>query len=309
MSIASQITRLQGVKADILDAIADKGVVVPAGSDLAACPALIAAISSGGNVTVRLQAIVPVSGGIRVCDAYGYVGGNYFGAYYPASYNFYNNFAIVVDGADFSQSGLGTVTLLTPGTDTIGGRTYRTVTMPDGKTWLAENLDFKFSGCDIGPNGSPSSPAAWYYNNDEALYGIDGTYKCGLLYNNYAFTFLENNKDTLIPGWRIPSYDDWWSGILPAVGGASTAATVLKSLDDSITTGYPSGWNGTNVYGFSCLPAGRRHSGQFTGFGTSTEYFRSKSSPYTCSFGTGASVGEGYLNQASALPIRLVKDP
>lgn len=48
MSIASEITRLQGVKSDILQAISDKGVTVPAGSDLAACPALIAAISGGG---------------------------------------------------------------------------------------------------------------------------------------------------------------------------------------------------------------------------------------------------------------------
>lgn len=48
MSIASEITRLQGVKSDILTAIADKGVTVPAGSMLDDCPDLIASISSGG---------------------------------------------------------------------------------------------------------------------------------------------------------------------------------------------------------------------------------------------------------------------
>lgn len=47
MSIASEITRLQGVKADILDAIADKGVTVPVGSALDDCPDLIASISGG----------------------------------------------------------------------------------------------------------------------------------------------------------------------------------------------------------------------------------------------------------------------
>lgn len=47
MSIASEITRLQGVKTDILTAIADKGVTVPAGSALDDCPQLIASISSG----------------------------------------------------------------------------------------------------------------------------------------------------------------------------------------------------------------------------------------------------------------------
>lgn len=50
MSIASEITRLQGVKADILQAIADKGVTVPAGSVLDDCPGLISSISGGASV-------------------------------------------------------------------------------------------------------------------------------------------------------------------------------------------------------------------------------------------------------------------
>lgn len=50
MSIASEITRLQGVKADILQAISDKGVVVPAGSALDDCPNLIGQIS-GSSIT------------------------------------------------------------------------------------------------------------------------------------------------------------------------------------------------------------------------------------------------------------------
>lgn len=51
MSIASEITRLQGVKSDILTAIADKGVTVPADSMLDDCPALIASIPAGGGAT------------------------------------------------------------------------------------------------------------------------------------------------------------------------------------------------------------------------------------------------------------------
>lgn len=50
MSIASEITRLQGVKSDILQAISDKGVTVPVGSALDDCPDLIEAISGGGIV-------------------------------------------------------------------------------------------------------------------------------------------------------------------------------------------------------------------------------------------------------------------
>lgn len=50
MSIASEITRLYGVRGDILHAIADKGVTVPSGAKLADCPDLIAAITGGGGV-------------------------------------------------------------------------------------------------------------------------------------------------------------------------------------------------------------------------------------------------------------------
>lgn len=53
MSIASEITRLQGVKSNILQAISDKGVTVPAGSALDDCPALIGDIS--GNPAYLLK--------------------------------------------------------------------------------------------------------------------------------------------------------------------------------------------------------------------------------------------------------------
>lgn len=306
MSIASEITRLQGVKSDILTAIADKGVTVPSGSKLDDCPGLIAEISGGGDVSVRLQAIVPVSGGIRVCDADGYVGGNYMGAYYPQSYNFYNNFAIVIDGADFSQSGLGSVTLLTPSTDQIGGRTYRTVTMPDGKTWLAENLDFKFSGCNIGGRGTPSTPNAWYYNNDEATYGIDGVRKCGLLYNWHAVKLLNDNRSELIPGWHVSTTAEW-DALANAVGGTSVAGTVLKAANVDWATS----WGGTDDYGFGILPAGT-YDGSFYDVGsgayfwTSAEY--SSSTAYYRYFGTGSSMASDYSSKNNVYSVRLVKD-
>jgi hypothetical protein len=59
MSIASEITRLHGVKGDILTAIADKGVTVPADSMLDDCPDLIASISGGGS---------PIPEGYELCQ-------------------------------------------------------------------------------------------------------------------------------------------------------------------------------------------------------------------------------------------------
>ena len=49
MSIASEITRLYGVRSDIFTAISNKGVTVPSGSQLDDAPDLIASISGGGG--------------------------------------------------------------------------------------------------------------------------------------------------------------------------------------------------------------------------------------------------------------------
>lgn len=242
MSIASEITRLQGVKSDILTAISDKGVTVPAGSALDDCPGLIADIPSGPNYKV------------------------------------------------------------------IGGKEYRTVVMPDGKEWFAENLDFKF--CKVGGALGVAAPNAWYYNNSETTYGWDG-YKCGLLYNFYAVDFLNSYRDDLIPGWHVPSSTEW-DDLFTAIGGASTASTKLKALDNSISSDWPSSWGGTDDYGFSAVPGGRITStfenlGTNTNFWTSTQYDSNKS--YRINLGVGAAaeiLSSGQL--AWGLSIRLVKD-
>lgn len=58
MTIASEIARLQGVKADILGAIAEKKVDVPTGAMLADAPDLIRSIKSGINVKIG-QGVYP----------------------------------------------------------------------------------------------------------------------------------------------------------------------------------------------------------------------------------------------------------
>ena len=143
----------------------------------------------------------------------------------------------------------------------IGGRWYPYVQIGN-QLWLAENLDYKFevNGSPL-PIGSdiwtmPSIPSAWYYDNNEATYGIDGTYRCGLLYNGYATKYLNNNRATLLPeGWHVPSFDEW-NTLISQVGGSSIAGAKLKSINNSITSDWPSNWNGTDDYGFSGLPSG-----------------------------------------------------
>lgn len=138
----------------------------------------------------------------------------------------------------------------------IGGRLYPTVIVGN-QEWLAENLDLKFNGLDIGSTGSPTTPTAWYYDNDESTYGESGN-KYGLLYNWYAVNYLETNKSTLLPdGWHVPTSAEW-DDLATAVGGSSTAGTKLKS-----TAGWPDGKGGTDDFGFAVLPAGFYFDGSF----------------------------------------------
>lgn len=305
MSIASEITRLQGVKTNILQAISDKGVEVPVGSALGDCPALIASISGGGGGgggVPYLKNIMPTTG-VKVVDENGYIGGDFLGVYYPST-NYYNNFAVVIPGADYSASGLGTVTFVDT-TTTIGGRVYKTVTI-NGVTWLAENLDYKFSGCGIGGSGTPSTPNAWYYKNDEATYGIDGTRKCGLLYNWNAVKLLNDNRSELIPGWHVPTSSEW-GALARAVGGTNVAGTILKAANVSWATS----WGGTDDYGFGVLPAGYYYSsfyslGSYAYFWTATE--SGSNSAYTLDFDTGSRTNSNNYNKSSGYSVRLVKD-
>lgn len=305
MSIASEITRLQGVKTNILQAISDKGVEVPVGSALGDCPALIASISGGGGGggVPYLKNIMPTTG-VKVVDESGYIGGDFFGVYYPST-NYYNNFAVVIPGADYSASGLGTVTFIDT-TTTIGGRVYRTVTI-GGATWLAENLDFKFSGLAVGSSGTSSSePRANYYSNNESTYGEYGN-KYGLLYNWIAVKYLEDNKNTLIgenTKWRVPTTADW-DALANAVGGYSVAGTRLKS-----TTGWNSG-NGDGTFDFNAFPAGYYYGsfsdvGSYAHFWTATE--SNSGTAYYRSFNTGASMLSENNDKYIQFSVRLVKD-
>ena len=136
-------------------------------------------------------------------------------------------------------------------TDERDGQTYKTVKMPDGKVWMAQNLNYK-----------PESGNSWCYGNDESM-----GEKYGRLYD------WDTAKIVCPKGWRLPSREDW-DYLGQAVGGERTpgeygrihwygAGKKLKSK---------SGWNrddyknvsgnnnGTDNYGFSALPGGTRYS-------------------------------------------------
>lgn len=135
----------------------------------------------------------------------------------------------------------------------IDGRRYR-ATKIGNQLWLSENLDLKWTDLQIGETDlSTTAQRANYYNDDETTYGIDGKYKCGLLYNAVAARYLHNNKSTLLPaGWQVPSKTDFQT--LLSVVGTDSAKLLAKA--GSITEDFPTYRAGTDDYEFSAIGAG-----------------------------------------------------
>jgi len=151
--------------------------------------------------------------------------------------------------------------------DVIGGRKYRTVTIGT-QTWLAENLDYKFDGLIIGqsPAANNTELRANYYNNDETTYGVNGL-NIGLLYNWYAVKYLNDNRDTLMPGWHVPTRDEW-NTLIEFAGGSDSAGKKLKS-----TTRWLNNGNGTDDYGFTAYPSGYYQDISFSNVVSDADYW------------------------------------
>jgi uncharacterized protein (TIGR02145 family) len=114
-------------------------------------------------------------------------------------------------------------------TDERDGQTYRTVKMPDGKVWMAENLRFK-----IGEG--------WCYGDIEDFCKI------------YGRLYSWDEAIRACPkGWHLPSKTEWEDLVIAV--GSLTGGKKLKSK-----SGWNRNGNGTDDYGFSALPGGCRSS-------------------------------------------------
>ena len=177
----------------------------------------------------------------------------------------------------------------------IGGRTYKIVTIGT-QTWLAENLDYKFVGLNPGQ--------ADYYNDDETTYGVNGN-KYGLLYKWNAVKYLNDNRAALIPGWHVPSADEW-DALYTTVGGINTAGKKLKSM-----AGWTSG-NGDDEYGFTGFPTGFSNRGSFTQVGEVTYYWTSTEESTNFAkarrFTTADKAGRTNDYKDCGMSVRLIKD-
>jgi uncharacterized protein (TIGR02145 family) len=131
--------------------------------------------------------------------------------------------------------------------DKRDGKKYKTVKIGP-QTWMAENLNY-------------ISDSSFCYNNEEG-----NCVKYGRL---YAWSAANSACPA---GWHLPS-DAEIKILFESVGGIHIAGERLKS-----NKGWKDGGDGTDSFGFSALPAGKRarngdyyHDGNFTDFWSSTE--------------------------------------
>lgn len=133
----------------------------------------------------------------------------------------------------------------------IDGKPYKIGKMPDGRTWMLENLAYLVDG------------ATYNTNRYAGTYGQEYIDSFGYMYTAEAAMNVSNS----VPGWHVPTMDEW-NALINAVG--ATYDTALPILGSS-KTGY---WNGRvcqDTYGFNALPGGYTDSG-FGSVGTLGRY-------------------------------------
>jgi len=191
-----------------------------------------------------------------------------------------------------------------------GGNVYTSVTIGT-QEWMSENLrTTKYSDGTAIPNvtsnsdwGSLSTGAWCNYNNSSSN---NATY--GKLYNWYA---VETSK--LCPtGWHVPTDSEWTvlTDYLASDGHSGAEGKALKA-----TSGWNSGGNGTDDYGFLGLPGGYRNysDGNLVSVGSGGYWW--SSSQYSAANAWGRyldtnddNVYRGYYYKKNGFSVRCLRD-
>lgn len=153
-------------------------------------------------------------------------------------------------------------------TDSRDNKEYKTTTI-DGKTWMAENLNYE-----------PQRGNSWCYDDDDSncevygrLYDWATAMNVTMAFNNALLGGNDANRQGVCPtGWRLPTAQDW-EDLIEIAGGTFEAGKKLK-----ITSGWSNCCggnivNGTDDYGFSAMPGGAGGPDGFSGKGSYGEWW------------------------------------
>ena len=167
--------------------------------------------------------------------------------------------------------------------DERDGQVYKTVKI-GGQVWMAENLNYAYTGVPFDNGYYTSDSTSWCYDNDPAncaRYGRLYTWAAAMdslgkwSKNGKKCGYIASCSPTypvrgICPkGWHLPSKQEFGT-LITAVGDSSTNGTVLKSTD-----GWSNHGNGTDAFGFSALPAGARSDGHYVRRGSYAYFWSS----------------------------------
>jgi len=150
--------------------------------------------------------------------------------------------------------------------DRRNDKKYKTVKMPDGKTWMAENLNYETDG--------DWANHSWCYNDSISncevygrLYDFAAAMRVPITYNTSTWTESDVERQGVCPsGWHLPSNAEW-DDMIKSTGDKATAGRMLKSSRLWRTS--KNEYIGTDNYGFSALPGGQR-STRYNAYGDKT---------------------------------------
>ena len=159
-------------------------------------------------------------------------------------------------------------------TDSRDGKVYKTVKIGD-QVWMAENLNYydatnlsvktqswcygKSDNKDASTCNVAGRLYTWAAAIDSAKLYTDKSIDCGY---DKTCSLPDTVYGVCPPGWHLPNRTEW-DALITAAGGESIAGKVLKSQ-----TGWYSGGDGTDAFGFSAFPVGyMSYEGLFIGNG------------------------------------------
>jgi len=195
-------------------------------------------------------------------------------------------------GGNSSGSNSGGTSSPSSGGGSCNISSYKYKKMPDGKTWMTENLNCKVAGSEC--NGKEESNCNTY----------------GRLYT------WEAAKKACSGGWHLPS-DDEWDALDTSVGGSLTAGKHLKAKEGWNScgpTGSGESYSCEDTYGFSALPGGDGNSdGSFYYVGKSGHWWTATESNAFNAYGRDmdyhkAYVGRGLYEKVYFFSVRCVQD-
>ena len=209
-------------------------------------------------------------------------------------------------------------------TDDRDGQTYKTVKIGE-QWWMAENLNYAYTGVPFKDGNYTSDSTSWCYDNDAAncvKYGrlytwaaamdsagiIPGNTANGCGYGKDCNLGNVKIRGVCPEGWHLPTEAELIA-LFKAVGGKETAGIMLKS-----TEGWEYNGNGSDSYFFSALPAGGRYNGgyflgegSYAYFWSSTEYNSYYAYYMYLDFSNGSAyLGRDYRDDGSS--VRCLRD-